>query len=66
MEASLLISGHAFRPTGITTYLRNGGNLEVAQQMAAHESARTAPSRKFWGAAIAAIHSESRAATSGR
>jgi hypothetical protein len=27
--------------TGITTYLKNGGRLEVAQQMANHESART-------------------------
>ena len=26
---------------GITTYLRNGGKLEVAQQMAGQESART-------------------------
>jgi hypothetical protein len=31
-----------FRATGITAYLKNGGKLEVAQQMAAHESARTA------------------------
>ena len=29
------------RATGITEYLRNGGKLEVAQQMANHESART-------------------------
>lgn len=35
------ISAHSFRATGITTYLQNGGNLEVAQQMAGHESART-------------------------
>ena len=27
--------------TGITAYLNNGGRLEIAQQMAAHESART-------------------------
>ena len=27
--------------TGITAYLKNGGRLEVAQQMAAQESART-------------------------
>ena len=26
---------------GITEYLRNGGKLEIAQQMANHESART-------------------------
>ena len=31
----------AFRATGITAYLKNGGKLEIAQQMAAHESART-------------------------
>ena len=35
------IGNHSFRATGITEYLRNGGKLEVAQQMAAHESART-------------------------
>lgn len=35
------IGNHSFRATGITEYLRNGGQLEVAQQMAAHESART-------------------------
>ena len=35
------ISCHSFRATGITTYLKNGGKLEVAQQMAGHESART-------------------------
>jgi integrase len=33
---------HSFRAIGITEYLRNGGKqLEVAQQMANHESART-------------------------
>jgi integrase/recombinase XerD len=35
------IGCHTFRATGITAYLRNGGRLEVAQQMAAHESPRT-------------------------
>lgn len=35
------ISCHTFRATGITVYLQNGGKLEVAQQMANHESART-------------------------
>ncbi len=35
------ISAHSFRATGITTYLSNGGKLEIAQQMAGHESART-------------------------
>lgn len=32
---------HTFRATGITTYLQNGGKVEVAQAMAGHESART-------------------------
>jgi integrase/recombinase XerD len=36
-----LIGCHTFRATGITAYSKNGGTLEVAQQMAAHESART-------------------------
>lgn len=35
------LSCHSFRATGITVYLLNGGLLEHAQQMAAHESART-------------------------
>ena len=35
------ISCHSFRATGITTYLQNGGKLEVAQQMAGQESVRT-------------------------
>jgi site-specific recombinase XerD len=34
-------SCHTFRATGITTYLQNAGKLEVAQQMAGHESPRT-------------------------
>lgn len=32
---------HTFRATGITAYLKNGGQLEIAQRMANHESART-------------------------
>jgi site-specific recombinase XerD len=32
---------HTFRATGITAYLANGGTLEHAQVMAAHESPRT-------------------------
>jgi integrase/recombinase XerD len=32
---------HTFRATGITTYLKNGGKVEIAQQIAGHESART-------------------------
>jgi integrase len=35
------IGNHSFRATGITEYLRNGGKLESAQQVATHESART-------------------------
>jgi len=35
------IGNHSFRATGITTYLANGGMLEHAQTMAAHESPRT-------------------------
>lgn len=35
------IGCRTFRTTGITEDLRNGGKLEVAQQMANHESART-------------------------
>ena len=34
-------SCHTFRATGITTYLENGGSLENAQAIAAHESPRT-------------------------
>jgi integrase len=35
------IDNHTFRATGITAYLGNGGALEHAQSMAAHESQRT-------------------------
>ena len=35
------IGNHSFRATGITAYLGNGGALEHAQAMAAHESPRT-------------------------
>jgi integrase len=35
------IGCHTFRATGITAYLDNGGTLEHAQAMAAHESPRT-------------------------
>ena len=31
----------SFRATGITAYLENGGTLEHAQAIAAHESPRT-------------------------
>jgi site-specific recombinase XerD len=42
-EAAILspIGCHTFRATGITQYLLNGGKLEHAQHMAAHESSRT-------------------------
>ena len=36
-----LMGCHTFRGTGITAYLSNGGSLENAQAMAAHESPRT-------------------------
>ena len=32
---------HTFRATGIMAYLQNGGTLEHAQQIAAHQSPRT-------------------------
>jgi integrase len=35
------IGNHTFRAMGITAYLKNGGKLEIAQQIAAHESSRT-------------------------
>jgi integrase/recombinase XerD len=43
LAAGLSVStcNHTFRATGITVYLKNGGRVEVAQQIAGHESART-------------------------
>lgn len=38
---STRIGNHTFRATGITAYLENGGSLEMAQAIAAHESPRT-------------------------
>jgi integrase len=35
------VGNHSFRATGITAYLSNGGALEHAQDMAAHESPHT-------------------------
>ncbi len=32
---------HSFRATGITDFLKNGGTIEAAQKIAAHESPRT-------------------------
>jgi site-specific recombinase XerD len=40
-EIAAPIGNHSFRATGITAYLANGGALEHAQEMAAHESPRT-------------------------
>lgn len=36
-----IICNHSFRATGITAYLNNGGSLEHAQRIAAHESPKT-------------------------
>ncbi len=38
---STTTSPHSWRGSGITEYLRNGGTLETAQKIAAHESSRT-------------------------
>lgn len=35
------ICNHTMRTTGITAYLENGGTIEKAQTIAAHESPRT-------------------------
>lgn len=35
------VSCHTFRATGITTYLENDGDLEIAQHVAGHTSANT-------------------------
>jgi integrase len=35
------IGCHTFRATGITAYLKNGGKLEIAQQMAGHSNPKT-------------------------
>lgn len=40
-QLSSRVCCHTFRATGITNYLENGGQLEIAAQMAAHESTRT-------------------------
>ncbi len=43
LEAKLpcKISNHSFCGTGITEYLRNGNDLEIAAQIAGHELTRT-------------------------
>ena len=35
------VNNHTFRATGITAYMKNGGTLEHAQQLANHSSPRT-------------------------
>ncbi len=35
------VCNHTFRATGITSYLENGGTIEKAQVIAAHESPKT-------------------------
>jgi integrase len=35
------VGNHTFRATGVTAYLKNGGTLERAAQMANHASTRT-------------------------
>jgi site-specific recombinase XerD len=36
-----IYSNHSFRAAGITNFLENGGNLEVAQRIAGHADSRT-------------------------
>jgi integrase/recombinase XerD len=38
---SRIYSNHSFRAAGITTYLENGGTLEMAQMIAGHADSRT-------------------------
>ena len=40
-EIATKIGNHTFRATGVTAYLKNGGTLEKAAQMANHASTRT-------------------------
>ena len=40
-EIATKICNHTFRATGITAYLKNGGTLERAANMANHASTRT-------------------------
>lgn len=40
-DISTKVGNHTFRATGITAYLKNGGTLEKAAQMANHASTRT-------------------------
>jgi integrase/recombinase XerD len=38
---STIYSNHSLRAAGITNFLENGGNLEVAQRIAGHADSRT-------------------------
>ena len=38
---------HTFRATGITAYLNNGGTLDKARQIAAHESSNVGISHRY-------------------
>jgi site-specific recombinase XerD len=40
-DISTRVGNHTFRATGVTAYLKNGGTLERAAQMANHASTRT-------------------------
>jgi len=40
-DLSPAVCCHTFRATGITAYVDNGGTIENAQAIAAHESPRT-------------------------
>jgi integrase len=40
-DGQFKMGNHTFRATGITAYMKNGGKLETAQQIANHESPRT-------------------------
>ncbi len=40
-RTEMAICCHTFRATGTTNYLGNGGTVEKARQMAAHESPKT-------------------------
>jgi integrase len=40
-EIATVIGNHTFRGTGITAYLKNGGTLEKAREMANHADTRT-------------------------
>jgi site-specific recombinase XerD len=41
VNVAIKVGNHTFRATGVTTYLKNGGTLERAAQMANHVSTRT-------------------------